>query len=226
LLALKGAAALEPHLALQLLQLALQLRVVEPIEQLCKLEVVKQLTAAHVEETLQLALRTRACADQAVVLLLDLPAAQQLSSCSVSTLLQQAASNGAMQAVTRLCELSGAEQIGCQAAAAVLDAASLEQLDSPAVAALCRLPGVQQLPAGDVSSMLRGVLRKDSYSVPVAATALAQQLLQLPGASGIPADVLTELLQIGTQRNSQRMNAEVMQALFKLHAAALRRPRV
>jgi hypothetical protein len=223
LLGLRGAQALEPHMALQLLQLSLQLRLAEPLDRLCKLEVAKQLTASQVEGTLQLALHTRACAEQGVALLLELPAAQQLSSWSVSSLLQKAASSGVRLAVARLCELPAAQEVESNAAAAVLSAASLELLDGAAVAALCRLPGVQQLPAGDISSMLRGVLRKDGYAVPPAAAALAQQLLQLPGSAAIPADVLTELLQIGSQ---WKMNAEVMQAVFKLHAAALRKPRV
>jgi hypothetical protein len=221
LLGLKGAQSLEPQMVLQLMQLALRLRLLEPMEQLCKLEPARQLTAGQVQETLDLELRMRACADHAVVQLLDLPGGQQLSSSSISLLLQQAGCHGARQAVVKLCGLPGAQQIDSDAAAAVLSFGALELLDSPAIAALSCLPGVQQLPASKVRDMLRSLLRRDSYSVPTSTTMLAQQLLQLPAAAAIPADEVTELLQLGSQR---KMNAEVMQQLFKLHAAALRRP--
>ncbi|WIA15352.1 hypothetical protein OEZ85_002017 [Tetradesmus obliquus] len=97
--------------------------------------------ASQIEETLDLALRMRACGDQAVVRLLDLPGAQQLSSSSVSLLLQQAGQHGAKQAVVRLCELPGAQHLGPDAAAAALSFGVVEQLDSPAIVALSGLPG-------------------------------------------------------------------------------------
>ncbi|KAF6256319.1 hypothetical protein COO60DRAFT_1702389 [Scenedesmus sp. NREL 46B-D3] len=226
LLRLRGAQLLEPHMVLQLLQLALQLRLREPLGQLCGLDAARRLTAGQVEETLQLALRRRACADQAaVLLLLDLPGTQQLSSSSACTLLQMAASSGARQAVVRLCRTPAAQHIGPQAAAAVLRMAGVEQLDWQAVAALCGLPGAQQLPSSDVLSMLRAVLRKDSYAMSSGAAAMAQQLLQLPAAAAIPADELTEVLQLGSHMAQRNMSGDMMQQLFGLHAAALRRPR-
>lgn len=221
LLGLKGAQELQPQQLLQLLQLALRLRLAEPLDAMCRLQPAWLLSASQIEETLDLALRMRACGDQAVVRLLDLPGAQQLSSSSVSLLLQQAGQHGAKQAVVRLCELPGAQHLGPDAAAAALSFGVVEQLDSPAIVALSGLPGAQQLPASAVAGMLRSLMRRDSYSVPASTTLLAQQLLQLPAAAGIPADEVTELLQLGSQR---KMSAEVMQQLFTLHAAAMRRP--
>jgi hypothetical protein len=222
LLRLEGADEVEPHVVEQLMRLALQLRLPDVIEHLCMLDSACHLTAEQVANTVNCALLRGKGSSGAAVKVLELPGAQDLSSSSLPSLLVSAACHGAKEVVVHLCGLPAAQELGPTGVEAALGFGAMEQLDGPSIAALCRLPGAQQLSACGVASMLHSLLRRDSYSVPASATALTQQLLQLPAAAQIPADELTELLQVGSQR---KLSAEVMQALLKLHATALRRPR-